>query len=105
MSGPQRLDQPAEVASKVLRRAQVSKMTRTLQNRLALANVKIKHGWEDLSIDIIEPQIEQQLRRKRPASSTDTVSDTSSSISDRCHPTGGYGSSPLTAPMFSDELE
>ncbi|TKA74121.1 hypothetical protein B0A49_09775 [Cryomyces minteri] len=80
-------------------------MTRTLQNRLALANVKIKHGWEDLSIDIIEPQIEQQLRRKRPASTTDTVSDTSSSISDRYHLAVGYGSSLLMAPMFSDELE
>ncbi|KAF2086310.1 hypothetical protein K490DRAFT_20855, partial [Saccharata proteae CBS 121410] len=93
-----------EVASKVLRRAQVSKMTRALQNRLALANVKIKHGWENLSIDSIEPRIEMELKRKRPASSIETMSDSSSSISDRFHPLGLLDSSPLAAPIFSDDF-
>lgn len=80
-------------------------MTRTLQDRLALANVKIKHGWENLSIDTIEPQIDQQLRRKRPASSmNDSFSDTSSSVSSRFHSVGGMASSPLTAPIFSDDV-
>ncbi|KAK4988655.1 hypothetical protein LTR66_007261 [Elasticomyces elasticus] len=105
MSGQEYVDQPSEVASKVLRRAKVSKMTRALQNRLALANVKIKHGWENLSIDTIEPQIEQQLKRKRPALHHDTisVSDTCSTIStDRYHPFGGYPLSPIAAPRFTD---
>jgi hypothetical protein len=80
-------------------------MTRTLQDRLALANVKIKHGWENLSIDTIEPHIDQQLKRKRPASSlNDSHSDTSSSVSSRFQSIGGMASSPLTAPIFSDDM-
>ncbi|QDS71490.1 hypothetical protein FKW77_004525 [Venturia effusa] len=95
--------QPADVADKVLRRAQVSKMTRALQNRLALANVKVKHGWENLNIETIEPQIELELKRKRPGSSRGARSDTSSSISDRFMPNGALDSSPLAPPMFSDD--
>lgn len=81
-------------------------MTRALQNRLALANVKIKNGWENLSIDSIEPQIDQQLnKRKRPMSSADSsMSETSSSVSSRFHSVNGMASSPLTAPMFSDDV-
>lgn len=80
-------------------------MTRALQDRLALANVKIKYGWENLSIDTIEPHIDQQLKRKRPASSiNDSYSDTSSSVSSRFHSVGGMASSPLTAPIFSDDM-
>ncbi|KAF2011697.1 hypothetical protein BU24DRAFT_413324 [Aaosphaeria arxii CBS 175.79] len=98
------MDQPAEVANKVLRRAQVSKMTRTLQNRLALANVKIKHGWESLSLDALEPRVDVELKRKRPGSSNETMSD-ASSVSERFYPTGVLDSSPLAAPIFSDELQ
>ncbi|KAF2500831.1 hypothetical protein BU16DRAFT_502925 [Lophium mytilinum] len=97
-------DQPAEVASKVLRRAQVSKMTRALQNRLALANVKIKHGWEDLSLDALEPRVEMELKRKRPGSSNETMSSASSTISDRFYPHSALDSSPLAAPIFSDHV-
>lgn len=80
-------------------------MTRALQDRLALANVKIKNGWENLSIDTIEPHIDQQLKRKRTASSiNDSYSDTSSSVSSRFHSIGGMASSPLTAPIFSDDM-
>ncbi|CAI6339013.1 unnamed protein product [Periconia digitata] len=94
-------DQPAEVASKVLRRAQVSKMTRTLQNRLALANVKIKHGWQDLSLDHLEPRVDVELKRKRPGSSN--LSD-ASSVSERFYPSNALDSSPLQAPIFSDDV-
>ncbi|PVI03293.1 hypothetical protein DM02DRAFT_261167 [Periconia macrospinosa] len=94
-------DQPTEVASKVLRRAHVSKMTRTLQNRLALANVKIKHGWQDLSLDHLEPRVDVELKRKRPGSSN--LSD-ASSVSERFYPTNALDSSPLQAPIFSDDL-
>ncbi|KAF9701477.1 hypothetical protein EKO04_000692 [Ascochyta lentis] len=92
-----------EVASKVLRRAQVSKMTRTLQNRLALANVKIKNGWESLSIDAIEPVIDVELKRKRPGSSNEAMSD-ASSVSDRFYKPSVLDSSPLAAPIFSDDV-
>ncbi|KAH0356195.1 hypothetical protein KCU83_g1192, partial [Aureobasidium melanogenum] len=94
-----------DVANRVMRRLEVSKMTRALQDRLALANVKIKNGWENLSIDTIEPHIDQQLKRKRTASSiNDSYSDTSSSVSSRFHSIGGMASSPLTAPIFSDDM-
>ncbi|KAF1843663.1 uncharacterized protein K460DRAFT_342083 [Cucurbitaria berberidis CBS 394.84] len=92
-----------EVANKVLRRAQVSKMTRTLQNRLALANVKIKNGWESLSLDAIEPVVDVELKRKRPGSSNETMSDVSS-VSERFYQPGILDSSPLAAPIFSDDL-
>jgi len=77
-------------------------MTRALQDRLALANVKIQNGWENMSIETIEPQLEQRMRRKRPASSNDTISDTASTTSSRVQ--SSLASSPLTAPLFSDEL-
>jgi len=79
-------------------------MTRALQDRLALANVKIQNGWENMSLDAIEPQVEERMKKKRPASSVDTMSDTASTTSSRLHSSSGLGSSPLTAPMFSDEL-
>ena len=117
-------EQPAELASRVLRRAQVSKvlitssfhglqtdphlhqMTRALQSSLALANVKIKHGWEKLSLETIEPRLNQELSRKRAASSADTISDSSSIRSaDGSSARGPLASSPLTLPMFSDDLQ
>lgn len=78
-------------------------MTRALQDRLALASIKIQNGWEHMSLDVIEAQVEEQQRRKRPASSNDTISDTASTISSRLH--SSLGSSPLTAPVFSDEYQ
>ena len=79
----------------------VLQMTRALQDRLALANVKVRNGWEHLSIETIEPELEKELKRKRPTSSNDTLSDSSSSVSGRFNT---FSSSPLTGPMFSDEL-
>ncbi|KXL42946.1 hypothetical protein M433DRAFT_140032 [Acidomyces richmondensis BFW] len=105
MSAHELLQQPDEVAMKVMRRAQVSKMTRALQDRLALANVKIQNGWEHMSLAAIEPQIEERMRRKRPASSNDTISDTASTTSSRLHSSSGLGSSPLTAPFYSDDFQ
>lgn len=54
-------------------------MARKLQNRLALAQFKTNRGWEDLSLDTIEPKVEEELRRRRPMSSGDILSDSSSS--------------------------
>jgi hypothetical protein len=78
-------------------------MTRTLQNRLALANVKIKNGWESLSLDAIEPVVDVELKRKRPGSSNETMSD-ASSVSERFYHPGVLDSSPLAAPIFSDDV-
>lgn len=80
-------------------------MTRTLQNRLALATVKIQNGWGALPLDTIEPRIEQELKRKRPTSSSnEALSDSSSNIGDASYGARRMDSSPLTAPIFSDDL-
>jgi hypothetical protein len=79
-------------------------MTRTLQNRLALANVKIKHGWESLSLDTLEPRVEVELKRKRPGSSNETASE-ASSVSERFYPHSHLDSSPLAAPIFSEDIQ
>jgi hypothetical protein len=80
-------------------------MTRVLQNRLALANVKVQNGWGHLPLDSIEPRMEQELKRKRPTSSSnDALSDTSSSLSGSIYRPNGLNSSPLTAPIFSEDL-
>lgn len=87
-----------------MKRAEVNKMARKLQNRLALAQFKTKHGWEDLTLDTIEPKVEAELLRRRPGSSGDVVSD-SSSNSDLQYPRALMSSSPLKGPIFSDAVE
>jgi hypothetical protein len=79
-------------------------MTRTLQNRLALANVKMKNGWESLSLDAIEPVLDGvERKRKRPGSSNEAMSDVSS-VSERFYQPSVLDSSPLQAPIFSDDI-
>ncbi|KAK5156443.1 hypothetical protein LTR04_005632, partial [Oleoguttula sp. CCFEE 6159] len=75
-----------------------------LQSRLALANVKIEHGWENLSLDAIEPRVEAELKRKRCRLCNETLSNTSSSVFNRFYPIKKQDSSSLTAPMYSDSV-
>ena len=88
----------------------IPQMARRLQNCLALAQFKTKHGWEDLTLDSIEPRGEEELRRKRAAAAArasadgDALSDSSSSISDLPYPSRALMSSPLRASAFSDAL-
>ncbi|KAH8167681.1 hypothetical protein CIB48_g563 [Xylaria polymorpha] len=93
---------PDIVADKVLKRVEVSKIARRLQGRLALAQFKTKHGWEDLTLDIIEPKVEEQRRRR--ICDGDVLSDSSSSTSELPYPTRTLMSSPLKAPLFSDAV-
>ncbi|KAM4057961.1 whi5 like domain-containing protein [Hirsutella rhossiliensis] len=102
MSSPWK-KQPEDVVDSVLKRAQVSKIARRLQNRLALAQFKTKHGWEDLTLDSIEPKLEEEMRRKRLCDG-DVLSDSSSSASDLPYPTRTLMSSPLKATIFSDAV-
>ena len=78
-------------------------IARRLQNRLALAQFKTKHGWEDLTLDKIEPKLEEEIRRKRLYEG-DVLSDSSSSASDLPYPSKTLMSSPLKAPLFSDAV-
>ncbi|EGS19408.1 uncharacterized protein CTHT_0048670 [Thermochaetoides thermophila DSM 1495] len=105
---------PDVVADRVLKRAELSKMARLLQNRLALAQFKTKHNLVHESLDTIEPRFEEELRRRRrimaaAADPGDILSDSSSSASasDLPYParTASLMSSPLKAgPLFSDAI-
>ncbi|KAK2612119.1 hypothetical protein QQS21_001849 [Conoideocrella luteorostrata] len=95
--------QPEDVVDSILKRAEVSKIARRLQNRLALAQFKTKHGWEDLTLDSIEPKLEEEMRRRRLCDG-EALSDSSSSASDLPYPTKTLMSSPLKAPLFSDAV-
>lgn len=80
-------------------------MTRALQDRLALANLKIARGWQNRSIDSIEPELEQELKRKRNDFNGDVFSDSSSSASGRCFSASQIPtSSPFTGPFLSDGI-
>ncbi|KAF7912394.1 uncharacterized protein EAF01_001415 [Botrytis porri] len=106
MSSPWK-KQPEEVAGAVLKRAELSKMARKLQNRLALAQFKAERGWEDLTLDTIEPRMEEELRRRRPTSSGDMLSDSSSSVASELPYSNRRTllSSPLKATaIFSDRI-
>ncbi|KAI9723672.1 MAG: hypothetical protein M1812_000972 [Candelaria pacifica] len=104
MATIQRQEPPGDVVEKVLRRAEVSKMARLLQNRLALATCKTKHGWENYALNVIESEVENQLKRKRSTSSGDTLSDSDSDVSESQSSAVRHSSSPTTIPFFSDDL-
>ncbi|KAM7221512.1 hypothetical protein V8F06_003084 [Rhypophila decipiens] len=95
---------PDVVADRVLKRIEISKMARRLQNRLALAQFKTKHGLEDLALDSIEPRFEKQMRQQQRMPDGDILSDSSSSASDLPYPSRALMSSPLKAPFFSDAI-
>ncbi|KAL8713954.1 MAG: hypothetical protein Q9220_002100 [cf. Caloplaca sp. 1 TL-2023] len=106
MSVEQRPATPEEVVGKVLRRVEVAKMAKKLQDRLALASYKTQNGLDNLSLNIVEAHIENSLKRKRPASSiVDASSDSSSTSSDQPFLSGAWTSSPNTAAMFSDDVQ
>jgi hypothetical protein len=130
MSSPWK-KQPELVAETVLKRAEISKVSplptnfffslsckrhgtdqvcqlgRTLKARLALAQFKATRGWEHLTLDSIEPKIEEELRSRRPMSSGDMLSDSSSSCASEFQYRNPRNlmSSPLKEPaVFSDQL-
>lgn len=84
----------------------VRQIGRKLKTRLALAQYKATRGWEDLTLDTIEPKVEEELRRRRPTSSGDALSDSSSSTASelRYPNTRQLMSSPLKGAIFSDQV-
>src|SRR2546429_167241 len=74
-------------------------VARNLQDCLALASFKAQNGWQDRTLRAIEPEVTEQLKRKRPYSSSDILSDTSSSISE----TFNYASSPSRPSVFLND--
>ena len=82
-------------------------MTRKLQDRLALASYKAKNGMDMMSFSVVEAHLESNLKRRRTTGSSviSSSSNSSSSPGSEHHLfSGGLASSPLTAPVFSDNL-
>lgn len=78
-------------------------MARKLQDRLALANYKAQHDLEGMSFAVVEAHVAQMTQRHKDSSSTAASSDTSSTSSDHRFFSNALGSSPTTAPFFSDD--
>ncbi|CAG8954207.1 hypothetical protein HYFRA_00005827 [Hymenoscyphus fraxineus] len=100
-------EEPEVVVDKVLRRAEMGKIGRKLKTRLALAQYKANRGWEDLTLDTIEPRVDEELRLRRPTSSGDLLSDSSSSTgSELRYPSARHlMSSPLkSSALISDDV-
>lgn len=57
-------------------------MARNLQDCLAFASFKAQNGWQNRTLRSIEPEVTEKLKRKRPHSSDDMLSEYSSSCSD-----------------------
>lgn len=80
----------------------MTKMARKLQDRLALASYKTRHGLDNLSFSLVEAHLESTKKRKRVRSNGTTSSDTSSSTSDHPRFFNALESSPITAPQSSN---
>ncbi|KAL8739242.1 MAG: hypothetical protein Q9181_000133 [Wetmoreana brouardii] len=79
-------------------------MARKLQDRLALASYKTQNGLDNLSLNLVEAHLQNTLKRKRSALSTEASSDSSSTASDQIFFSGPLTSPPNTAAMFSDDI-
>ena len=81
-------------------------ITRKLQDRLAVAKYKAQHGLNGMSFDLVEAHVDNQLKRRRTNSSVISSSSASFSSSGSEHQlfSGPLASSPMTAPVFSDDL-
>ncbi|KAH6984080.1 hypothetical protein EDB80DRAFT_238228 [Ilyonectria destructans] len=71
---------PEKVVDGVLKRAELTKLARRLQNLLALAWFKTKYGCEHLTLDTIESILEEEIRQKCLAED-DTLSGSTFSTS------------------------
>ncbi|KIW11129.1 hypothetical protein PV08_10429 [Exophiala spinifera] len=78
---PQHAYAAAHVAEKVMRRVEIAKVARNLQDCLAFASFKAQNGWQDRTLSTIEPEFTEKLKRKRPFLEDDLPSD-GSSLSD-----------------------
>lgn len=57
-------------------------VARNLHDCLAFASFKAQNGWQNRTLSSIEPEVTEQLKRKRPYFGDDMISDSSSNASD-----------------------
>ena len=79
-------------------------MARKLQDRLALASYRTQNGLDGQSFDLVEAHFDNILKRKRPGSMGGISSDSSSTSNEPRLFSSTLGSSPITGPMYSDDL-
>ncbi|KTW31584.1 hypothetical protein T552_00222 [Pneumocystis carinii B80] len=79
------------VAAKVLRRAEISRMTRLLKSRLTLATYKTSRGWQNLALENIAPRLTQEVKLSKNHRSDPFIVPTTQSeyfvSKKRSHPT------------------
>ncbi|CCG81299.1 Putative uncharacterized protein [Taphrina deformans PYCC 5710] len=51
---------------KVLRRAELSRITRMLRSRLEIAQFKVGRSWQNLPFKSVEPQLEREVKLRHP---------------------------------------
>ncbi|KAK9378825.1 uncharacterized protein V2V93DRAFT_375147 [Kockiozyma suomiensis] len=85
----------------VLRRAEIARVSRQLQNRLALASYKTKRGWENLDLDSIEPRIAKEVEQQRLRTSSARTNDSSAPSIHRQNFVPSSFSSPIKPPPLS----
>ncbi|KAK5241340.1 hypothetical protein LTR40_013270, partial [Exophiala xenobiotica] len=88
----------AEVAEKVMRRVEIAKVARNLHDCLAFASFKAQNGWQDRTLSTIEPEVTEQLKRKRPFLEDDTPSDGSSGSDDEFAPMSSIANNRFSRP-------
>lgn len=69
------------VAAKVLRRAEISRMTRLLKSRLTLATFKTIRGWQHLALESIAPRLTQEFHQFHSSSTSVPVTNTNANPS------------------------
>ncbi|MCJ1249416.1 hypothetical protein MMC30_006640 [Trapelia coarctata] len=110
MSLDRRPSTPEEVGERLLRRIEVAKMARNLQDHLALASYKAKHNLVDQSFRVVDAHVQAHIdakakRRRTTASVISSSSSSSSSTSDhRVFSSRALASSPSSGPFYSDNL-
>lgn len=73
-------------------------VARNLQDTLTFAKVKADNGWQNRTLSALEPEVTDYIRRKRPHSSGDILTDSSDDSE------GDSFSSHIRPPIFSDKL-
>lgn len=79
-------------------------MARNLQDCLAFASFKAQNGWQDRTLKSIEPEITEQLKRKRPVVDEDILSDGSLSSSEDFVPTSSIATNRFSKPNTSFKM-
>ncbi|GAA5985043.1 hypothetical protein JCM5350_003324 [Sporobolomyces pararoseus] len=89
---------------KILKRAEAAKLARAFRNRLALASFKTSRGWQDVTLDVIEPHLrDEALKRQQtsPPADIQNSNESSASLPPPPPPPSSSRSGPISQPTQS----